>query len=1069
MKKALSIICLVILVYAGQGIADAFAAVDDSTHRFITDPVFMCGSGSKGQARVKLHIFESVPTHPLAVSDDGTLLFAINAPANCLEIFEISGSELTLRSTVSVGIDPVSVAQRTQTEIWVVNHISDSISIVDIAGRPRIIETLQVGDAPWDVVFADNGRGRIDRQHNRRNRAFVSASFRGQHHPQFSTKLLLKNRLDVENGKRGELIGRADLWAFDIDQNTNDKSLAGIINLFTDTIRSLAVNQDGSRVYATAFKSGNRTTITPVPFDALIGEKWSTDGVGMPEPILIVQQNDQKHWLDLLGRDWSSTLNFSIADNDFFVINAASDLKLGNQSRPVFNRQAIESTVKDLGSILFNSVYDPVHNRIIISGLESNNLQPMVDKLQGKFVSNQLVIVDFGKSDTPEVRKMSLDSEEFALPGVTRGMALPGALHVNAANGALLLASLGGNKLSQFKLSTKDGSYKVSDLTQQYLGKTSEGAGITAGGPIGFATDKRDRLLIVYTLFDNKLLLFKSTPTSLSKLSEYALFNPEAPRIRYGRQYLYDATLTSSNGAVSCASCHIFGGSDKLQWDLSEKDKPVEIVELGYVSHPDRDIPDLKTSVRAIPFRQNPEEVKVGDKLPLGDLKVPIVFMGSKKLFADALEGNQINLQSPGLAYLEAGAPDARLSQYRRISKQATWLLIDTPFFHPLKGPMRTLPLYGIAHSGALHFRGDFQGLYPHDDNHCPKGETVEERSLKEFNTPCDGSPGTFEALFGGKALSEDAMDALSQYIFSLSYPPNPIRPLNNQANSEGEKIFKTQKMGVDVTDFKKILAKGPLIFRCIDCHTLDRSTHSYGTSGLLYSAPALTLQDAKIPHLRFLYNRIGFFRGDYRDAGAWIKPQGWQEKLKRTLYEYFGFFKADFASSGRYLTPRPLEYYDEMIHGLGFNHGGRFDTTMFTTSAVWILNSQDPNRVKAETLARYENLFEYLMAFDTEYFPMFGQQFTFRATDLQAIKSRTASGAALLEEFRDFVDSIFSPVEYSGSQCELAYADATSVGFVKTFVVKNAGEIDTSNNEALAKSLLLLTPKLEPITFTCS
>ncbi|MPZ43624.1 MAG: hypothetical protein GEV05_09520 [Betaproteobacteria bacterium] len=79
------------------------------------------------------------------------------------------------------------------------------------------------------------------------------------------------------------------------------------------------MNRDGSRVFATAFKSGNRTSAVPVPFDALIGEKWSSDGVGHPEPMLIVQQNDQGKWLDLNGKDWSQKLNYSVADNDLFV------------------------------------------------------------------------------------------------------------------------------------------------------------------------------------------------------------------------------------------------------------------------------------------------------------------------------------------------------------------------------------------------------------------------------------------------------------------------------------------------------------------------------------------------------------------------------------------------------------------------------------------------------------------------------------------------------------------------------------------------------------------------------
>ena len=88
-------------------------------------------------------------------------------------------------------------------------------------------------------------------------------------------------------------------------------------------------------------------------------------------------------------------------------------------------------------------------------------------------------------------------------------------------------------------------------------------------------------------------------------------------------------------------------------------------------------------------------------------------------------------------------------------------------------------------------------------------------------------------------------MDLLVNYVFALSYPPNPIRPLDNQVNVAGEKIFTSQKIGADVTDYSVIYTKEPLIFTCLECHTIDRATQHFGTSKQMYSAPALTLQDA--------------------------------------------------------------------------------------------------------------------------------------------------------------------------------------------------------------------------------
>jgi YVTN family beta-propeller protein len=54
-----------------------------------------------------------------------------------------------------VGLEPVAVGVRNNTEVWVVNHLSDSISIVKV-GSPAtrwVVRTLLVGDEPRDIVF----------------------------------------------------------------------------------------------------------------------------------------------------------------------------------------------------------------------------------------------------------------------------------------------------------------------------------------------------------------------------------------------------------------------------------------------------------------------------------------------------------------------------------------------------------------------------------------------------------------------------------------------------------------------------------------------------------------------------------------------------------------------------------------------------------------------------------------------------------------------------------------------------------------------------------------------------
>src|SRR5688572_13922639 len=98
--------------------------------------------------------FESGHVRPLARSTDGTRLFAVNTPNNSLEIFAITSAGLVHQARVPVGLEPVAVAVRNNSEVWVTNHLSDSVSIVTLTGTPRVTRTLLVGDEPRDVVFA---------------------------------------------------------------------------------------------------------------------------------------------------------------------------------------------------------------------------------------------------------------------------------------------------------------------------------------------------------------------------------------------------------------------------------------------------------------------------------------------------------------------------------------------------------------------------------------------------------------------------------------------------------------------------------------------------------------------------------------------------------------------------------------------------------------------------------------------------------------------------------------------------------------------------------------------------
>src|SRR5690349_13543642 len=110
--------------------------------------------GSMTAAEKSFTLFETGQVRPLAL--DGNTLYALNTPDNRLEIFKTNGTKLTKLGSVGVGLEPIAVAVRNSSEVWVVNHLSDSISIVDVKKPDKafVKRTLLVGDEPRDVVFA---------------------------------------------------------------------------------------------------------------------------------------------------------------------------------------------------------------------------------------------------------------------------------------------------------------------------------------------------------------------------------------------------------------------------------------------------------------------------------------------------------------------------------------------------------------------------------------------------------------------------------------------------------------------------------------------------------------------------------------------------------------------------------------------------------------------------------------------------------------------------------------------------------------------------------------------------
>ena len=112
--------------------------------------LFLGGPASSQSSFVN---WETPQVHPLERTPDGKHLLATNTADGRLEVFRLDADRPVLLRSIPVGIDPVSVRARTDEEAWVVNQISDTVSVVDLV-RGTVLRTLVTEDEPADVVFA---------------------------------------------------------------------------------------------------------------------------------------------------------------------------------------------------------------------------------------------------------------------------------------------------------------------------------------------------------------------------------------------------------------------------------------------------------------------------------------------------------------------------------------------------------------------------------------------------------------------------------------------------------------------------------------------------------------------------------------------------------------------------------------------------------------------------------------------------------------------------------------------------------------------------------------------------
>ena len=458
--------------------------------------------------------WESPQSHPIDLTPNGLVLLAVNTADARLEVYDVAGGIPVRRGSVAVGLDPVSVRARTNGEAWVVNQISDSVSIVDLASM-RVRRTLLVGDEPADVVFAGSPE-----------KAFVSLS--------------VPERVAVlDAANPGAVTGVA---------------IAG------SQPRALAVSPDRSTVYLAIFESGNHSTALPHATVSLANgpyagqnpppnagnlfspAKAASNGTA-PRVGQIVRKNVATgQWLDGNGRNWSNFVTWDVHDHDIAVIDAATNA--------VTYVNGLMNIVAGIGTA--------PNGDVVAVGLESRNDLRFEQNINGVFVKCMAARISGGSAGVVDMNPhLGYSAPTTDVLSRLQSIGDPRGVAVGA-NGTAWTAGLGSSNVIAFNPAT---GARVATVN-------------VGEGPTGLVLSPDGTRLYVLNRFEGSVSAVSTA--SNAELVRIAFHDPTPPAVKAGRRFLFDTHLTSGLGQASCASCHVDGRSDRLSWDLGNPQGAVQ-------------------------------------------------------------------------------------------------------------------------------------------------------------------------------------------------------------------------------------------------------------------------------------------------------------------------------------------------------------------------------------------------------------------------------------------------------------------------------------------------------------
>ena len=450
--------------------------------------------------------YESPYSNPIALLPDSSLLYTVNTPSDTVDVIDTATRAIVAR--IPVGIDPVGIAVRPDgREVWVSNHISDSVSVIDSdpasPTRHQVLATIQrydnTGrtrfDEPVGIAFANN------------DKAYVALSS--------------SNRVAVVD--------------------VASRSLTYMLELSAQDPRALTVS--GDRLYVVPFESNNQTQLSgcwPRYIDGDLCTFDAREHVTEAEP-----SNAQTLSLNYVA---DVVRHPRIPDRDLFVYDTATD--------------ALVEVVDTLGTLLYGIAADS-QGRIFISQTEARNDKNGkagtenhgLAELENRPYLNRITRLSCdGGCGEPTLFELEPVPPVHPAPGTA--LATPFAIAVSDDDATLVATASASSRI-----------FTVDAGTGAVLGRADVGSGPRGVALETTAAGAPARAWVLNALENSVSLVDLRNRAAPRVVTTIALHDPTDPELKQGH-IAFNNAEASSTETFACASCHPDGHTDQLIWVL---------------------------------------------------------------------------------------------------------------------------------------------------------------------------------------------------------------------------------------------------------------------------------------------------------------------------------------------------------------------------------------------------------------------------------------------------------------------------------------------------------------------